>query len=123
MRLWWVTFQSKRLCRILFLWALQAITFVFIGMSKEEMNPHVTVLTAVRNGAQHVGETIASIQRQTFKDWEYIFVDDASTDDTLSVITEHQRSDPRLRVIRREVSAGPYTAANDGLREALGKYV
>jgi glycosyltransferase involved in cell wall biosynthesis len=87
------------------------------------MEPKVTVLTAVRNGAQHVAETIESILRQTFADWEYIFVDDASTDETLAILADYQRRDPRLRVMKREVSAGPYTAANDGLREARGKYV
>jgi glycosyltransferase involved in cell wall biosynthesis len=85
--------------------------------------PHVTVLTAVRNGARYIAETIESVQKQTFADWEYIIVDDASTDETLRVLERHQRQDARLRVLKRITSAGPYTAANDGLREARGEYV
>jgi glycosyltransferase involved in cell wall biosynthesis len=87
------------------------------------MNPRVTVLTAVRNGARYLGATIESIQNQTFKDWEYIIVDDASTDETLRVVENHLRGDSRLRVITRSISAGPYAAANDGLRSARGKYI
>ena len=44
--------------------------------------PQVTVLTAVRNGARFLPATIESIQKQTYADWEYIIVDDASTDET-----------------------------------------
>ena len=87
------------------------------------MKPHVTVLTAVRNGARYIAETIESVQKQTYADWEYVIVDDASTDDTLGVVEKYQREDSRLRVLKRTVSAGPYTAANDGLRESRGEYV
>ncbi len=87
------------------------------------MKPHVTVLTAVRNGARYIAETIESVQKQTFADWEYIIVDDASTDETPRVVEKYQREDARLRILTRTVSAGPYTAANDGLREARGEYV
>jgi glycosyltransferase involved in cell wall biosynthesis len=85
--------------------------------------PQVTVLTAVRNGAAYLKETIDSIQKQSFKDWEYIIVDDASTDETVSIVEELQRKDSRLRLLRRATSAGPYVAANDGLRVAQAKYI
>jgi len=85
--------------------------------------PAVTVLTAVRNGARYLPATIESVQKQTFADWEYIIVDDASDDRTLGIVEEFQRGDPRLRLLRRTTSGGPYTAANDGLRVARGKYV
>ncbi len=44
------------------------------------MAPAITVIIAVRNAADFVGQTIESTRRQTFGDWEYIIVDDASTD-------------------------------------------
>jgi glycosyltransferase involved in cell wall biosynthesis len=86
-------------------------------------SPQVTVLTAVRNGQRYLPETIACIQAQTFSDWEYIIVDDASTDNTVNVIEAAQRNDPRLRLVRRAKSQGPYTAANDGMQSARGKYI
>lgn len=81
------------------------------------------MLTAVRNGAAHLAPTIASIRAQTFTDWEYLIVDDASTDATPSVLKEAARSDRRIRYIRRSSSGGPFAAANQGLHEALGRYI
>ena len=86
-------------------------------------SPEVTVLTAVRNGARYLPETIASIQAQTFADWEYLIVDDNSDDDTVELVEAAQRKDPRLRLIRRDSSAGPYVAANDGIREARCRHI
>src|SRR5438876_4123011 len=85
--------------------------------------PRVSVVTAVRNGGRFLAETIASIRAQTFTDWEYIIVDDASDDDTRAVVEEQMRVDSRLRLLRREHSGGPYVAANDGVRAALGEYI
>lgn len=85
--------------------------------------PHVTVLTAVRNGASYLAETVASIQKQTFVDWEYIIIDDASDDGTVLIAQELARRDSRIQVVVRSTSVGPYAAANDGLRIARGTYV
>jgi hypothetical protein len=88
-----------------------------------EFMPTVTVLTAVRNSARHLPQTIASIQAQSFQDWEWILVDDASTDGTPRIIEEYARRDKRMRLIQRAVSGGPYVAANEGLRQARGDYI
>ena len=85
--------------------------------------PAVTVLTAVRDAARTLPETIASIRAQTFDDWEYVIVDDASTDDTVPCIEAAMADDARIRLVRRATSGGPYVAANVGLATASGKYV
>ena len=85
--------------------------------------PRVTVLTAVRNGARYIEQTVASIRQQSCSDWEYLIVDDASTDGTDALVERLIRDDPRIRLIRRESSGGPYVAANEGLRQARGEYV
>jgi glycosyltransferase involved in cell wall biosynthesis len=85
--------------------------------------PRVTVLTAVRNGSLYLAETIDSIRKQTYSDWEYLIVDDASDDNTIAIVQQYMRQDARIRLLRRTTAGGPYTAANDGLREARGKYV
>ncbi len=85
--------------------------------------PVVTVLTAVRNGARFLPETIASIRRQTFSDWEHVIVDDASDDETTQVVESAMRSDPRVRLVRRAERGGPYAAANEGLLSARGRYI
>ncbi len=85
--------------------------------------PKVTVLTAVRNGEIYLPATIASIQAQTFADWEYLIVDDASTDATCAIVQAAAAADSRIRLIRRARCGGPFIAANDGLRQARGRYI
>jgi glycosyltransferase involved in cell wall biosynthesis len=85
--------------------------------------PLVTVLTAVRNGMPYLPETVASIQAQTFTDWEYIIVDDASDDDTVKWVQSEARRDSRIRLIRRQESAGPFVAANAGLFQGQGDFI
>jgi len=79
------------------------------------------MLTAVHNGAAHLAETIANTQAQSFTDWEYVVVDDASTDQTTQVVERFMASDSRIRLVRRTFRAGPYVAANDGLKESRGQ--
>lgn len=87
------------------------------------MPPLVTVLTAVRNGSRFLPETISSIQRQTLDDWEYVVVDDASTDETPRIVEAVAEKDPRVKLIVRREQGGPYAAANEGLTHAAGRYI
>lgn len=85
--------------------------------------PEITVLTAVRNGVKYLPATLASIQAQTFEDWELILVDDASADDTPRLIEAEMKRDPRIKLVRRTQAGGPFIAAYDGLQYAQGRYV
>jgi glycosyltransferase involved in cell wall biosynthesis len=87
------------------------------------MPPEVTVLTAVRNGARLLQETIESVRAQTIDDWEHVIVDDASDDDTVGIVERAASSDTRVRLVRRAESGGPYVAANDGIGVAAGRYI
>jgi len=86
-------------------------------------SPQITVLTAVRNGAPYLTETINNIQSQSFEDWEYIVVDDASTDRTKLIVERAMRTDSRIKLIAMAQSMGPYAAANEGLIASHGKYI
>jgi glycosyltransferase involved in cell wall biosynthesis len=94
-----------------------------MGTSSSHDSPHVTVLTTAYNAARFLEETIESLQAQTFTDWEHIVVDDASDDETSSIVQRHVDRDARFRLIRRTVRGGPFTAANEGLAHARGRYV
>ena len=63
----------------------------------------VTVLMTTYNGAALIGESIASILAQTFRDFELLVIDDASTDNTRTVVATI--GDPRVRLLARP--AGP----------------
>ena len=84
-------------------------------------DPVISVLIATYNGATLVGETIASLQAQTFGDFEVIVVDDCSTDDTVAVIEAF--ADPRVRVIRSPVNRRVVLTRNAAFAEARGRYI
>jgi glycosyltransferase involved in cell wall biosynthesis len=86
-------------------------------------HPLITVITAVRNGEKYLAETIASIQAQDLDEWEYIIVDDASSDGTREVVEQAMKNDRRVQLLCRRESAGPYTAANDAARISRGRYL
>lgn len=76
---------------------------------------------AVYNGAPLVGATIASLQAQTFGDFELIVVDDCSTDDTLGVL--RAIDDPRIRVIAAPANRRVVLTRNAALSHARGRYI
>ena len=71
---------------------------------KTTMNPAplVSVCTPVYNGGKFLDQCIQGVLNQTFTDFEYIIVDNASTDDTRDIIEHYRTEDPRIRVFRNE---------------------
>jgi GT2 family glycosyltransferase len=74
----------------------------------------VSVLLPVRNAAGTVERAVETIRAQTFRDWELIAVDDASTDDTPRVLAALAAREPRLRLMRGE-GKGLVAALRTGL--------
>jgi teichuronic acid biosynthesis glycosyltransferase TuaG len=85
--------------------------------------PRVSIITPAYNAAAHIGETIASVQAQTFEDWEMLIADDASSDDTCAVVAGFAAQDSRLTLIRQAENGGPAVARNAALAEARGRYI
>lgn len=83
--------------------------------------PAVSVVMAVRNGERFLNEAVDSILAQTFDDFEFIVVDDASQDSTLRLLQEYP--DVRLRIVRNEVHMGLSASLNRGIRMARGRYI
>ena len=84
--------------------------------------PAVTVLMSNYNGARWLNEAITSVLEQTFTDFEFIIVDDGSTDKSLAIITQLQQLDPRIVVISKP-NTGLVDSLNCGIRQAHGKYI
>jgi glycosyltransferase involved in cell wall biosynthesis len=84
--------------------------------------PKVTVLMPVHNGADFLAEAIESILTQTFGDFEFVIVDDGSTDATSEILRLYAERDARIRVLR-EARVGIVTALNRGLAIASGMYL
>ena len=85
-------------------------------------SPLVTVVTPAYNVAKYVGETVDSVLRQTFRDFEYLVVDDGSVDNSIDVVKAHVGGDPRFRLVPGE-HRGLSAARNAGIREAKGEYI
>ncbi|MCC5806449.1 MAG: glycosyltransferase [Opitutales bacterium] len=87
--------------------------------------PAVSVITPYFNAHTHFDETIRCLERQTFQQWEWIIVNDASTDPAAQARLEPLRrsSDPRIRVVDQERNGGPSAARNTGIAESLTEYV
>jgi hypothetical protein len=82
--------------------------------------PLVSVLMPVYNGQRYLREAVDSVLRQSFQDFEFVVIDDGSTDATPSILAEFR--DPRLRVFSLP-HAGLVQALNDGLARCSGDYV
>jgi glycosyltransferase involved in cell wall biosynthesis len=86
------------------------------------MTPPVSVVMPVYNSEPYVAGAVRSILDQTFRDYEFIILDDGSTDGSLAVIQEIARRDSRIRVISRP-NSGQTRAMNELVREARGELI
>lgn len=84
-------------------------------------HPTVTVLMPVYNGVAFLREAIDSVLNQTFNDFEFLIIDDASTDGSVALIESY--TDPRIQLVRNEKNMGQVATLNKGLSLAKGKYI
>jgi glycosyltransferase involved in cell wall biosynthesis len=82
----------------------------------------ITVLMPVYNGERYIREAIDSILRQTFQSFEFLIIDDGSTDGTPAILAEYAARDGRFRVITQENRDQPATL-NRGLQEATYDWI
>lgn len=85
--------------------------------------PLVSILIPTFNSAQFIAETIASVQQQTYENWEIIVVDDVSTDGTVALISKIRETDVRIQLQVLERNSGTGVARNTALAKAKGKYI
>lgn len=83
--------------------------------------PLVSVLMPVFNTGKYTEDAIKSILNQSYTDFEFIIVDDGSTDNTAQIISGFQ--DPRIKVIQNEINLGLAASLNNGLALAQGKFI
>lgn len=84
-------------------------------------NLKVTVLMSVYNGEKYLKEAVDSILSQTFTDFEFLIIDDASTDKTPEIL--HSYGDQRIRIVTNEENLGLTKSLNKGLALARGEYI
>jgi len=86
-------------------------------------NPIVSVILPVYNGENHISECIESILSQTYNNFEFIIVDDASTDNTPHLLKKYAKKDSRIKIITHNSNQKQTAAANTACKFAKGKYI
>lgn len=85
--------------------------------------PYFSVIMPVYGVEKYLRDTLDSVLRQTFADFELILVDDCSKDGSGKICDEVAASDGRVRVIHKEKNGGASSARNLGTKSASGKYL
>lgn len=83
----------------------------------------VSIITPVYNGEKFIEETSKSVLGQTHKNWEWLIVDDCSTDKSREILSDLANSDDRIRLIFQKENGGAAVARNAGLDAATGDFV
>jgi glycosyltransferase involved in cell wall biosynthesis len=83
----------------------------------------LSVVMAVFNDQHYLEESIQSILDQTFKDFDFIIIDDYSTDNSLSIIKYFAQKDSRISIIENKRNLGLAASLNKGIKRSTGKYI
>ena len=85
--------------------------------------PKISLIMSVYNGEDYLAETIDSVLSQTFTEWEFIIINDCSTDKTSQMLEEYAAKDNRIKVHTNETNLRLPSSLNKALSLAQGKYV
>lgn len=94
----------------------------------------ISIIVPVYNAGKYIEETIRMVEKQTFKNWELILVDDCSADNSREIIQkyldgrnsqkkEEQEKKDQIRLIKKEKNEGAAMARNTGMDAARGRYI
>jgi len=103
--------------------AAKALSFVSSGVRHKQTAPTVSVLMSVYNGTCFLRESIESILAQSFEDFEFVIVDDGSTDRSWDVLSAYAEEDPRILLTRNNENIGLTRSLNKALALACGEYI
>ena len=87
------------------------------------MQDLVSIIMPSYNCGRFVEETICSVQAQTYQNWEIIFIDDCSTDDTIRKMTMLREKESRIHIYQNITNLGAALSRNNALREAKGRWI
>lgn len=83
----------------------------------------ISIITPSYNCASFIGETIESIQAQTYINWELLITDDCSSDNSREVIQTYVDKDPRIKLLVLDKNSGAGIARNNSIKAAKGRYI
>lgn len=87
------------------------------------MKALVSIITPLYNSKAFIAETISSVLKQTYTNWELLLIDDCSTDNTLEVVAEFLLKNPNIKLIKNNSNSGAAISRNKGIAEAKGDFI
>ena len=86
--------------------------------------PVVSIITPCYNAAKYIEETIKSVLSQTFTNWEWLIIDDCSSDNSAEIIKKFKNNDARIRYFKTPSNTGsPAIPRNIGIEHSRGQYI
>ena len=85
--------------------------------------PKVSIITPCFNSAKFLESTFSSVMSQSLSDWEWILIDDCSSDNTFEIIKSWANKDQRIKALKNETNSGAAFTRNVGLKNATGEFV
>lgn len=83
----------------------------------------ISIIVPVYNAEKFLIDTIKTVEEQTYKNWELIFVNDYSKDNSIQIIEEKIKENHRIKLINLKQNSGAAIARNTGIGIAKGKYI
>lgn len=83
----------------------------------------VSIVVPVYNSEKFILDTIDTVEKQSYKNWELIFVDDCSKDNSTKIIKERIKDDKKIKLIELKKNSGAANARNVGIDESKGSYI
>jgi len=83
----------------------------------------ISIITPVYNCEKLIEKTIECVLNQTYKNWEWLLVDDCSPDDSAIIIKKYAKNDNRIKYFKLSENSGAAVARNKALAESTGRFV
>jgi len=112
--------------RVEFYNQIRKVSESYRSKSFKTSSPEISVIMSAYNSAKYIKEAVESILFQSFGNFEFIIIDDGSTDGTKKILKEFSQQDPRIKLICRRKNIGQpgfVRNLNFGLKIARGRYI
>lgn len=90
---------------------------------RERMDHLISIIVPTYNSERYIGETLNSLLKQTYTNFEAVIVDDCSSDDTIDIIKETIGEDKRFKLIQNKVNSGAAVSRNRAIDNTSGDYI
>ena len=75
------------------------------------------------NSENYIEDTVNSVLKQTYKNWELLIIDDGSSDKSMEIAEKYRDKDSRIKLLQNEKNCGVVKTRNNGIKNANGRYI